>query len=166
MARLKKYTIKKGQHYSGFRISPFYGKTTAKYEVIFTKNCLYDLHDENQYDINKLFGLAYFLHHIDSARFGWRADGDKIEISVYCYKDGKRYMKEMCLIDTDKPYTMEIKNTGSYYEFELKDESSSFFSYARISKPVTVKIGYNLFPYFGGDEPAPQDMDIFMRKLN
>ena len=161
---MKKYKIKKGSHYSGFRLSPFYGKNVVKYEVIFTKSCLYDLRNDNQYDINKLFGLSYFYHHIDSARFGWRADGDKIEISAYCYKDGQRKIHEMCLIDVDRLYTLEIKNTGGYYEFELKDESSSFFSYARISKPITVKVGYELFPYFGGDETAPHDMEIFMRK--
>jgi hypothetical protein len=165
MARLKKYTIKSGKHYSGFRLSPFYGKHSAKYEVIFDKNCIYDLKSTDQYDVNKLFGLAYGYHHIDSVRFGWRAEGDKIEISAYCYKNGDRHIREMCLIDVDKPYVLEIKNTGVYYELELKDEASGFFSYARISKPITTEIGYNLFPYFGGNQVAPHEMTIFMRKI-
>jgi len=165
MARLKKYTIKKGSHYSGFHLSPFYDKNIAKYEVVFSKSCIYDLQNQDQYDVNKLFGLSYGYHHIDSVRFGWRADGDKIEISAYCYRDGERLIKEMCHIDIDKPYLFEIKNIGSYYELELKDESSGFFSYARIAKPAIIKLGYRLFPYFGGNQIAPHEMEILMRKI-
>lgn len=165
MVNFKKYKIKKGKHYSGFRICPTYNKTISKYEVIFTESCLYDLHNEDQYDINKLFGLSYMHHHIDSARFGWRADGDKIELSLYCYRDGERHMKEICHLDTGKTYTLAIKNIGNYYEFLVSSDTSSFMAYAKVTKPITVTLGYKLWPYFGGNEPAPHDMEIMMKKI-
>lgn len=165
MASFKQYKIKKGKHYSGFRISPTYNKMSSKYEVIFKENCIYDLHDEDQYDVNKLFGLSYGYHHINSARFGWRADGEKIQLSLYCYREGQRYMKDICQLDTERTYTLEIKNEGTYYEFLISGNTSSFMAYGKITKPQTPKLGYNLFPYFGGNEPAPHDIEILMKKI-
>ena len=165
MAKIKTYKIKEGKHFSGFRVSPTYNKNVSIYEVIFTKNCIYDLNNTDQMDVNKLFGLSYMYHHTNSARFGWRAEGNKIQISAYCYRDGERYMKDMCLVDTDKTYSMIITNIGDYYEFEIKDTTSPLYSYAKISKPKTPKIGYKLWPYFGGNESAPHDVKILMKKI-
>ncbi|MDP2692821.1 MAG: hypothetical protein Q8O88_04245 [bacterium] len=165
MANTKTYKIKKGKHLSGFRVSPIYNKKVSIYEVIFTKSCIYNLGNSDQLDVNKLFGISFGYHHTNSARFGWRAEGDKIQISVYCYKNGKRYMKDMCLVDINKTYSMTITNIGNYYEFEIKDTTSAFYSYAKISKPKTPKFGYKLWPYFGGNEPAPHDVEILMKKI-
>ena len=165
MANTKTYKIKEGKHFSGFRVSPTYNKNVSNYEVTFTKSCIYDLHNVDQLDVNKLFGLSYLYHHTNSARFGWRAEGDKIQINVYCYRNGERYMKDMCLLDVDKTYSMELRNIGDYYEFEIKDATSVYYCYAKIPKPKTPKFGYKLWPYFGGNETVPHDMEILMRKI-
>ena len=165
MTSLKKYKIKKGKHDAGFDFAPFYGKTVSKYEVIFTSSCIYDLHDEDQYDINKLFGLSYLYHHNNSARFGWRSTGDRIEISAYCYINGKRYFEDICLIETGRMYSMELRNTGDYYEFKVANSEGILNLCLKIKKPKTSKLGYKLFPYFGGNKTAPHDMKILMRKI-
>jgi hypothetical protein len=165
MGGFKKYKIRKGSHYSGFRLAPFFGKTTSKYEVVFTKSCIYQIEGPGQFDVNKLFGLSYGFHHENSARFGWRAVDDLIEISLYCYKDGRRVIKEMTSIETEKPYVFEICNTGSHYELTIESVTGPFRGYAIVSKPQTTKLGYKLFPYFGGNLPAPHDVEILMKKL-
>jgi hypothetical protein len=165
MARLKKYRIKRGKHSSGLRIAPFYGKDISKYEVIFSKSCLYEIAGPDQFDVNKLLGLSYGFHHNNSARFGWRADGDSIEISAYCYKNKKRLIRAIRNVNVETMYIFMIQNFGGYYELTIMSDTGDLIGYAKISKPKTTEFGYKLFPYFGGNVPAPHDMEIYMKKI-
>ena len=91
--------IKKGNHYPFPRFAIGLPKwvrknklTTMTRSYWFTESCLYDLKDEDQWDVNKLFGFSIGLHHNTSFRFGWRANlkTRTIEIVGYEYHDKVR----------------------------------------------------------------------------
>jgi len=90
---MKKAIIREGRHRSNISFFvPFINKCMMSYSVVFTNSCEYDLVNNDQYDINKIFGLSFGLHHKNSARFGWRwnTEKKKIEILAYVYVNGKR----------------------------------------------------------------------------
>jgi hypothetical protein len=140
-------------------------------QVTFNKSAIYQFHDEDQYDINKLFGLSYGMHHTNSTRFGWRSLGvysSMIEIVAYCYVDGKRVEEDgtnlyIGMVDINKPYTFHITVTDEDYNFSIIDFTGDDFKVVG-SKTIThngiPKLGYHLYPYFGGNRAAPHNITI------
>ncbi|MDO6389021.1 hypothetical protein Q4E40_02695 [Pontibacter sp. BT731] len=160
------YTIKKGRHYStnwvgmlwrlvrGWREFPQH-----KARVTFDDNCLTPSQDAD--DINKLFGLSHGLdHHKESARFGWRAKGDRIEILTYVYKGGKRYYEPLIEVVPFEDVYLELCRTKEGWKF-----TASGYGFTIEQKTVQTLAGFPLFykrlyPYFGGTYPAPETMKI------
>jgi len=181
MIRIK---IKKGRHYP-YLIPiafPFCVKKDennyreARFK--FTDSCMFDLHDEDQWDVNKLFGFSIGHHqHGSSFRFGWRPilSENKIEIVAYEYHDGFR-MKTMpiCRIKPNKWYRFRVGyypkiNRTHYVVMDTKTnklikdreiyEFNNDINLARKSG-----LGYTLGVYFGGNEKAPQDIIIYKKR--
>jgi len=171
-----KIKIKKGRHYPylipiafPFRIKRFgfskgYGYRVFKFK--FTESCLFDLHDEDQHDVNKLFGFSIGHHHKGSSfRFGWRPilKERKIEIVAYEYHDGVRQKTmPICRVDIDKwlEYTIIYdanKDKSIYYVGDVE-----FRNHFVLKKKYGC--GYTLGVYFGGNEKAPQDITIQKKK--
>jgi len=135
---------------------------------MFTESCLYDLKNENQSDINKLFGFSIGLHYINSVRFGWRPNlkNSTIEILKYEYNDKVRNFKSILELDLNKFYRFEIKYDGfgfvSYSIFDINDVClANTLSIPILGFPII--FGYRLGLYFGGNEKAPQDITIYKR---
>lgn len=155
----KTYHIRKGQHYAdGIHVGVYFGND-LKFKARFNETAIYNLGNTNQGDTNKLYGFSDCLsqHHENSARFGWRWNEqvNRLEIRAYSYAKGKRLSEFMDYIDLNKDYGYEIKVVGSTYEF--------YFNNKKIVHPRGCNgmgRGYKLYPYFGGDEVAPHDMDI------
>jgi len=161
----KNFKIKKGNHHSGFYPNIHLGLSSISYEVLFTESCLYKFNDIDDYDVNKLFGISFGLHHKNSARFGWNVDGSKIKIFAYCYKLGVRYIRDIASLPIDKIHIFQINVYKAYYEFKITDFDGNVLGWTNITKAQgTKKWGYKLFPYFGGNKPAPQDITIKMKK--
>ena len=124
-----KITIGKNRHYPWLIplafplwVSKRNGKMrTAKF--LFTDSCLFDLHDEDQWDVNKLFGFSIGYHHKTSFRFGWRPklDSGRIEIVGYEYNDGIRQKTmPICEVEINEWHDFRISyrpynNTTYYY---------------------------------------------------
>lgn len=161
----KNYFIKKGNHRSGFFPNLYLKMFKTKYEVMFSKNCIYQFGDIDDLDINKLFGLSFGFHHYNSIRFGWNVDGDKIAIHVYYYKLGKRFMNKIISIPVETIHTFEITVYDVYYELKIFNQDKKLIGWSNVVKPKTVKWGYRLFPYFGGNRYAPHDVEIKMKKI-
>lgn len=171
-------TIFKGCHYP----FPFFFLTSPKWVkkdkptsmtrcFRFTKSCLFDLKDEDQWDVNKLFGFSIGFHHNTSFRFGWRPllETGQIEIVRYEYHNGVRQPTgRICPVDINKPYQFEL----TYFPCEQKThyriiEKGSLIEVREIrslfKKPYLKKkygLGYLLGIYFGGNETAPQKIKI------
>jgi hypothetical protein len=159
------FLIKRGKHFSNrffyklFNFFNFSGHSI--YLIKFDETCKYQLPKEDQADINKLFGFSLGLHHKNSARFGWCWNNNQLEIWAYWYNNGFRNYQFIQSIDVEEKYYFEIKNLGDKWEF-------SIHNYEKIKKVVVdksktkINFGYNLWPYFGGNQVSPQDISIYM----
>jgi hypothetical protein len=165
---MKTYTIKKGKHRCCFfKLALHLFKRKISHYVYFDNTAEYNLESNDQYDINKLFGISYGFHHKNSARFGWRWDlkKEKIEILAYVYKNGKRVNEwdEDLHIGFVEPYHRHrytITKKGGYYEFLVEDETLENIYTKKIKHGKCKFWGYLLFPYFGGNKKAPHDIMI------
>jgi hypothetical protein len=159
------YKVKKGKHrFSPLNFKPFY-KTKLKAEIKFDKSCLYDLNNQDQLDINKLFGFSKGHHHWNSYRFGWRCVENKIELLAYIYVNGKRINEweqdiHLTFLDVDKTYKLSLKSSHNKCYFKVLDEFDQLVIIREYPVLSRFKLGYILNPYFGGTSKAPHDMEI------
>ena len=155
------HTIKKGRHYGWHFFKIFFTKNSIlKYDVTFTPSCLYSFGDVDDFDVNKLFGRSFGMHHQDSVRFGWRPDKNKIAIFSYTYTNGKRDMNQLFTCDIGKKYTMSMDCKENLAILEIVyNQSKIRYAVDVLSKK---KWGYKLYPYFGGNKTAPQDVNIYL----
>lgn len=156
------YTIKKGEHDSG---SPIILTSVARirFDATFDTSAIYRTQNEaNQGDINKLYGVADCRtdHHTNSARFGWRWYNDQLEIHAYTYQNKVRQSKLVGVVELNKTYTYDLKLEEHKYVFSLNGTTVTLPRHC--SGPAE---GYQLYPYFGGDEVAPHDITIAIRDI-
>jgi hypothetical protein len=132
----------------------------------FTETAIYLFTDEDQYDVNKLFGFCFEWHHKNSFRFGWRPNKDlsKIEIFGYEYINKVRVpIIPITNIQCNKWYKYTIKYNAllSQIEYIVTDGIEQH----NIAHSITLKNkwnwGYKLFLYFGGNKKAPYDIVIY-----
>ena len=158
------YTIKKGEQYCDK--SSFKGIETSemKFIVKFDSSAVYQTADPaNQYDINKLFGFSdnNGPHHVFSARIGWRWSDNALRLFGYIYNESKVEYKELAPVAIGKEIACSIKVTATSYIFSV---DGVMLSMQRLSTTPQAK-GYQLYPYFGGDEVAPHDIRISIKQL-
>jgi len=162
--------IKKGTH-SPFRLPRLlFGGRKLAYTVVFKNSCRYEI-GSDQSDINKLFGIGYFPHHHrNSVRFGWvynPSKNDTMEIYAYWYKDGERFSEFLCDVPINSPVYYEIEkeyavNFGWYFRLRVVFDKKKIGGAIVTVKPQSV--GYLLRPYFGGNQTAPHNMEIWMER--
>lgn len=138
----KIYTIRKGKHSSGFRISPFIYKKKQKAEITFTDSCRYHGDAQLMEQINKAFGFGSINHLNNSIRLGWRYNSDyqRIDLFIYERKNGEVFSNKIGSAKINIPF-----------EFTLVHKKGFWF-------------GYNLFPYFGGKAKAPRNVSIKLKR--
>jgi hypothetical protein len=134
----------------------------------FSESTMYHFEDADQYDVNKLFGFSFGMHHIDSVRFGWRPNEDlsRMEIVGYEYINRLRVPTiPICEVQLNKWYKYELKYNGkaNQIEYNISDGEKAF----GLIHPITLKNklnwGYRLDLYFGGNKKAPHDMIIYKK---
>jgi hypothetical protein len=166
----KVYTIPKGKHHSGYIFKPHIKKRFLEHQIRFDNTSTYFFSDEDQYDINKLFGLSFGLHHNNSIRFGWRSTGgysNQVEILSYTYKDGKNikdYEDDLLItfVDIDKFYTYRIFIDDYSYTLTILDDNK--IKGRKVIQHNNLPFwGYHLYPYFGGNKKAPHDINLHFK---
>ena len=158
------YTIKEGQHTADLSIYKPVAVSEMNFIVRFDSSAIYTtLAKENQYDINKLYGFAdnASSHHQFSARIGWRWSDNALRLFAYVYNDAAVVSKELGIISIGEEIICNIKIEGSQYLFTANEY---FQQLPRASKTYAGQ-GYQLYPYFGGDEPAPHDVRIWIKNI-
>jgi hypothetical protein len=135
-------------------------------EFKFTNTAIYQFNDEDQYDVNKLFGFSLGFHHINSVRFGWRPSEDltKMEIVGYEYLNKLRIPTvPIYEVELNKWYKYELKYNGVYnhIEYNISDSINDFCTIHPITLKHKWNIGYKLYLYFGGNKKAPHDILIY-----
>ena len=158
-----KYTIRKGQHYCDQ--STFKLVKTSKMNFIakFDNSAIYQtINPDNQYDINKLYGFSEgWNHEYNSARIGWAWNDGALRLYAYAYNNGVRESKEITRVAIGVDINCSIAVSGYNYVFTV---NGTVVTLARAASTL-VASGYQLYPYFGGDEVAPHDINILIRDL-
>jgi len=163
------FTIKKDRHFSNqffYKLVNFINiDETLTFDVTFTDSCYYNLPPEDQRDINKLFGFSHGLHHNDSARFGWSFLNSKIRLWAYCYKNSQRFATYVTSVEFNTQYQLCINAHKTNHEFIVKHDDK-IKATLKVPKSSKIKFGYKLWPYFGGNMPAPHNINIELVKIN
>jgi len=180
-----KITIGKGKHYPWLIpiAFPVWVKkkdgTFKSAKFLFTDSCMFDLHDEDQWDVNKLFGFSIGHHQKRSSfRFGWRPilENNTIEIVAYEYHDGVRQKTmPICEVELNTCYKFRIGYlphlNRTYYN--VSDTKTNKRIADRLIVDFTNDVnllkkgglGYTLGIYFGGNEKAPHKITIYRKKI-
>jgi hypothetical protein len=131
--------------------------------VKFDSSAIYITKDAgNQYDVNKLYGFSDngSSHQQFSARLGWRWSDNALRLFGYTYNNGQFSFEEIAKISIGLENDCAIIVSGTSYIFTVNGKTVTM---PRLSEG-TVATGYKLFPYFGGDEPAPHDIHIWIKE--
>jgi hypothetical protein len=157
---VRTFVVKKGDHYANPRMVESLQSQTLIFQARFNSTAKYDLENaSSQSNINKLFGFAdcNSLHHDNSARFGWAWYHDRLEIYAYCYVNSQRKSQFIGVVNLNEYNRYEIQITNDNYIFKLNNETPY-----TVQRGNTCKEGlyYMLWPYFGGDAPAPHDVSV------
>lgn len=156
------FVLPAGRH-SGFNGVQSLQSRSLSFTAIFDETAKYQtVIPENQYDINKLLGFSdcNSVHHHNSARFGWRWVDNQLEIHAYAYVDGDRKNEFVGIATLNRPYDYRLSFTDDAYHFYMEGVDPVTI----LREPVCNRgFYYMLYPYFGGDEPAPHDILIKIR---
>jgi len=175
-------TIRKNTH-APFRLPQFYlHHKSFFYQLQLTDSCKYSFRNDDDNDINKLFGVAFItwasvwfvvknlfkgklkaLHHYNSIRYGWRYDAlsNRFEIWRYVYYRGERFMTFISGLYIGESFSLGFvpeNNTDNQMEY-------SFYCTNGWVKMPAKCLMYTLHPYFGGNRKAPHDMIINLKRL-
>ncbi len=153
------YTIEAGEHHATLTYKPV-EVSTLGFRAKFDSSAIYTTRNpRKQGDVNKLMGLSDCSdqHHTNSARFGWRWYKGTLQILGYTYINGERSIKYLGDVSLGKYHSYRILLEDQEYIFWLDDKQ---FSMPRACSGEAS--GYKLFPYFGGEETAPHDIDVWV----
>lgn len=157
------FTIRAGQHSSITRNEAFTG-SGINATVVFDESAIYTLEvTSDQADINKLLGFSDCTQHhqSESARIGWRWYEDELQILAYAYLEGQLHFELMGSVPLDTEIDLMIRANGTSYDFSGTGLQS--VSLARTSDCEPGE-NYWLWPYFGGDQVAPHDVTIRLKR--
>lgn len=159
-----KYTIQKGEQYSDKSVYEAVKYQQLSFSVRFDSSAIYQtVLASNQADINKLFGFSdnNAQHHQFSARFGWRWSNNALRLFGYIYNKSVMSFKELGTVSIGTENSCSIKVNKDTYVFTVNGKETTM---PRESTTATAE-GYKLYPYFGGDEPAPHTISIWIKEL-
>jgi hypothetical protein len=135
-------------------------------KATFTENSVYDLHNVDQYDWNKLTGISFnFLHHDDNAiMIAWRynVDTQMFEIGPYYNMDFARIMPtddEIISVPLGATFTFDADYNGITLQY----------GDTLVYKPIPEGLhpnqlsAFRINSWFGGTSLPPKTISYFMR---
>lgn len=140
-------------------------KSISRY-VWFYGSCIYDLKNDDQADVNKLFGLGYFWNVKESARFGWNFNPTtgKVDVFSYLHLKGVVQFEKICSISIGEWVLMILNISDRSYSFSVTNNLGQELGAVTVPKPHKKKFAISLGLYFGGTWPAPHDMKFIIQK--
>lgn len=150
----------------------FKGNDHFRFEVQLDCSMRYRLLDsENQYDINKIYGYGFgFNHHWNSIRIGWtwNLHTKKVDVYAYCYNEGVRDYSLIHSCGCAAKLMFDINRVkfaeGYKWVIVIVENNISYTKY--VDAPINpANWGFRLFPYFGGQDTAPHDIEIKIKEL-
>ncbi len=155
------FIIPKGEHYSLTNPLTLIPDSCLKFDLAFDSSALYtSVLPENQFDWNKVLGFSDCgdLHQTNSLRLVWRhAIGIGIELASYTYKNGTRDFEILDTVAVGDTVAVELlKQQSGHYRTRI---GSKIFVETRECTSLS-NTDYLLYPYFGGDETAPDTVRV------
>jgi hypothetical protein len=159
-----RFVIRSGQQFCDQNAYKQVAFSQLKFTVRFDSSAIYTTQDpSNQYDINKLFGFSDndSDHHQFSARYGWRWSDNQLRLFAYVYNQGAVISKELGSFAIGSEINCSIEAANTNYTFTTNG------AVERLPRMATTAMakGYQLYPYFGGDERAPHEIRIWIKQL-
>jgi hypothetical protein len=159
------YVIPKGGHTAANNTLHFIDSAQLHFDLAFDSSAIYtSTLPDNQADWNKVMGFSdcNSHHQQNSLRLGWRWNPNAgIELATYKYLDGVRSFR---IIDTIQVYdTVSVR----LRKIEASDYITwiNWSGYQESRGCSGLQTSYLLYPYFGGDEPAPDTVRVHVRWL-
>lgn len=163
------YLIRKGNHFASMSIFEKIGAigwkiNTMSLRFVFRNECWWNPpRNQDDYDQNKLAGIGYGTnHHNNSVRLTWVPDFEKqgiINVYGYTYDEKKvgqkftyAFIKAVRVLDT---ITGRIESRDKAYFITVNDVTIRMEN-----THADPNLCFRLFPYFGGNNTAPNDMVI------
>ena len=148
------YTIRK--HRSGIYFRPCKVVTLNRWMVYSDKSWV-----TTDTFVNKICGFSIGWHHRYSYRFGWRTLNGKIYIVAYVYEMGEFIIKEFFEVSNDQ----KIKLTIVIIRHMVVMTAETTRSISHTFYAPSFRLGYLLYPYYGGKKEAPHNIEVNMIKL-
>jgi len=164
-AQWKTYHIRQGKHNCD-ESRPF--QRTGYYQKIqfqFTPSAVYNEAEQTHTGWNKLWGWGDLWGRY-SNRIGWKCynNSNSFPLSMYLHLNGQYYAYPFDTVQYNKIYYAEIYWETNQYKIKVihPDGVIKSVSYPQPTKPSSRQ--YQLYPYFGGKEVAPHNMDFLINK--
>jgi hypothetical protein len=148
--------------------------------IHFTDSCKYVLGGEDQFDINKVYGVGFGLshHHNNSVRIGWmyEPNSDRIRIYSYAYVNGRRtanFLISLAFHNLSSAGKIascatHIMKSGNRVEVVAVDNLGGRSNGSQASYELDERFYNSLYyytgSYFGGTQKAPQDITYFLSR--
>lgn len=169
------FVIKRGRHNS-IKASSFWpfnfkfgmAPKTLKFAVVFGDGCDYE--DNNSGDINKLYGISYgFDNHYRSVRIGWLYNSNLkvIELYTYAYVKGNRVIRHLMNVQLYESIYItlwKVKNE-MVVRISVSDTEKTERKIDFVSGIDHESIRFRQYPYYGGNNPAPNDIKIMIKEM-
>ncbi len=172
------YVIKKGKHYCSATWERLIicNRSSMFFRVMFSNGASYILQDKNdQKDINKLYGLGWGLRGptYNSLRVGWRFDPvtNLVELFTYVHDANRGFiyyaLGKVSLLEEFEIRIYIDKGSRHAVNVMLKRNDANKNT---VNRHVFVEripyLKYRLFPYFGGNQTAPENIKIFIKEVS
>lgn len=166
-----KYTIFKNWHYAFFLFGRLFGWGYNRKRYIitfkFSKECWWSPpRNQDDYDLNKLAGISFgaFAIHKNSVRLTWVPNFDKegiIQLYGYIYDSSQKehISKYLCEVRTETEYICILSMINGEYEFDMLPIAYMTME----NKTEDHKIQKKTYPYFGGNNRAPNTMHFWVK---
>jgi len=179
------YLIKTGKHHSKRFPVLLLWKSKLHYSIRFDSSAIYNSREvENQHDINKLVGFSdgfswgrRLIYQStskgwrNSARIGWNWNplNHCVDLWAYAYTSGKLQVKHLGEIAIGEEFQIVLQKAGDFYQFFLfktgiNPEGFELVELKRSTRGGRI-FGFKQYPYFGGNETAPHNINISVKKL-
>ena len=158
------FVIRAGNHYADQRQMESLQSNSLFFKARFDSTAIYDFESAYWQDSkNKLLGFSdcNSLHHVNSARYAWQWNNNQLEIYAYCYVQGVRNEAFLGTVAIGETATYLLEINPHAYVFTFKDKRLEI----ERKSDCNVGVYQMLWPYFGGQIPAPHDVRIYLKRF-
>lgn len=165
------HIIAKGKHYDDLMTTLFRLLLTTRdhlqFSVLFCEGFDYQLQGPDQQDVNKLYGFGWGWRgpSYNSTRIGWRWDDKQQKIELLLFTQYKRQMQigSLGFIEPHQEVNLQLYAIANVIAAYLDYEGKTTLVTHEIADHVP-QLKYRCFPYFGGNQPAPEQVKIFIKE--